>query len=263
MDARHRYGWRPDLPDRRDWKIRYNRGVARADLAVKVSLRSQMPAITSQGFLGACTSHTVLALLGHSQLQLSNNLLFNPSAMFVYYNTRILERTVQVDSGSSIRNAIKSLAIYGVCDEFHWPYVIERFKLKPNKRCYRQALDKSSLFYRRVPQTLTDLRTCLHNGLPVAFGFSVYESFESAEVKKTGIIPVPRSLERCVGGHATVLTGYDDTTQTFEVRNSYGTEWGDKGYGQMHYSYITDSSLSDDFWTMNLVEDRGCSCLVE
>ena len=49
---------------------------------------------------------------------------FVPSALFIYYNERVIERTVSTDSGAQIRDADKDVAKQGVCPEPDWPYDI-------------------------------------------------------------------------------------------------------------------------------------------
>ena len=87
------------------------------------------------------------------------------------------------------------------------------------------------------------------------FGFTVYESFESQQVAQTGVMTMPAPKEKVVGGHAVLAVGYDDASQRFIIRNSWGPGWGQKGYFTMPYAYITESNLADDFWTIRLVED--------
>ena len=90
-------------------------------------------------------------------------------------------------------------------------------------------------------------------GYPFVFGFTVYESFESEEVARTGEVAMPGPGEKAIGGHAVLAMGYDDAHRRFLVRNSWGTDWGEKGHFTMPYAYLTDSNLSDDFWTIRLV----------
>lgn len=87
-------------------------------------------------------------------------------------------------------------------------------------------------------------------GFPFAFGFSVYERFESAAVAKSGVLDMPKSNERQLGGHAVCAVGYDDKAKRLIVRNSWGAGWGMKGYFTMPYDYVVNSNLSDDFWTI-------------
>ena len=86
-------------------------------------------------------------------------------------------------------------------------------------------------------------------------GFSVYESFETPAVTKSGDAPMPSSSERQLGGHAVLAVGYDDRSQRFLLRNSWGPRWGKKGYFTLPYAYLLDESLSDDFWTIRAIEE--------
>lgn len=61
---------------------------------------------------------------------------------------------------------------------------------------------------------------------------------------------MPQPTERSVGGHAVLAVGYSDDDKRFIVRNSWGTGWGMQGYFSMPYDYLSNSSLSNDFWTI-------------
>ena len=90
--------------------------------------------------------------------------------------------------------------------------------------------------------------SCLAEGYPFVFGMSVYESFESAAVARTGVVPMPKKGERMVGGHAVMAVGYDQPKKRLLVRNSWGTDWGQKGYFVLPFAYLDDRA--DDFWTI-------------
>jgi C1A family cysteine protease len=107
--------------------------------------------------------------------------------------------------------------------------------------------------YQRVNRMLSQMKGCLAAGYPFVFGFTVYESFESADVARTGVLQMPAPKEGVVGGHAVLAVGYDDKTQCFMVRNSWGASWGKRGYFTIPYSYLLSENLSDDFWTIRLV----------
>jgi len=177
-----------------------------------------------------------------------------PSRLFIYYNGRAREGTTESDCGAMLRDVIKGVAKEGVCAEILWPFAVEKVTVKPSRECYREGKDHQVLSYRRVPQVLNQMKGCLASGFPFVFGFSVYESFESADVARTGRVPLPKSGERVLGGHAVLAAGYDDATQRFTVRNSWGAKWGAKGYCFMPYAYLSDPNLAADFWTIRMVE---------
>jgi C1A family cysteine protease len=107
--------------------------------------------------------------------------------------------------------------------------------------------------YQRVAQVLAQMKGCLASGDPFVYGFTVYTSFETTQVEQTGIVPMPASGEKVLGGQAVLAVGYDDSSQRFIVRNSWGPGWGMGGYFTVPYVYLTDTGLSDDFWTTRLV----------
>lgn len=118
---------------------------------------------------------------------------------------------------------------------------------------YTEALQNKAISYQRVVQDANVMKGCLAQGYPFVAGFTVYESFESPEVAKTGIVPMPAPSEQTVGGHAVLVVGYDDSQSMWLVRNSWGTGWGIGGYFWMPYAYFTNRMLSSDFWTLKIV----------
>jgi C1A family cysteine protease len=248
-----RYGWIPDLPDRRDRIFAARPETLRA-LPPRVDLRDMCPPIYDQGALGSCTAQAIAALLEFDQARQSQPGVFTPSRLFIYYNERVVEGTVDEDSGAMLRDGIKSVARLGGPHESLWPYCIPRFRDKPPAAAYREGLKHQALLYERLLQDVDQLKGCLAAGYPFVFGFSVYESFESSVVARTGDVPMPGRRESLLGGHAVVAVGYDDPRRRFVIRNSWGPSWGRAGYGTMSYEYLLDNGLSDDFWTVTLVE---------
>jgi C1A family cysteine protease len=91
--------------------------------------------------------------------------------------------------------------------------------LSRDRHTIKEALQHQITPYRRI-LTLDQMRTCLAEGFPFVFGFTVYESFESPEVARTGIVPMPKPQEQVLGGHPVLGVGYDDSKERFIVRTS-------------------------------------------
>lgn len=166
-------------------------------------------------------------------------------------------------SSAQIRDGIKSVGNIGACPETDWKYDIAKFAEKPPQPAFKDAPLGKALQYQRVPQVLSQMKGCLASGYPFVLGFTVYESFEGDEVARTGVVPMPAATEKVLGGHAVVAVGYDDSSQCFIVRNSWGPGWGMGGYFTMPYAYLTDSNLADDFWTVRMVAKTGAQLAAE
>jgi len=208
--------------------------------------------VYDQGQLGSCTANAIAAALEFDQMK-EKQQVFMPSRLFIYYNERVMEGTVNEDSGAQIRDGIKSVAQQGDCPETLWPYDITKFAVKPPAQCYQQALKFKALQYQRLSQILNQLKGCLASGYPFVFGFTVYSSFESQQVAQTGHAPMPSPPEASVGGHAVMAVGYDDSQNWFIVRNSWGVGWGMQGYFTLPYAYLLEQNLANDFWTIRIV----------
>ena len=249
-----RYGWQPDLPDQRDFQFKAPQVFLRR-LPSKIDMRKNCPPVYDQGQLGSCTANAIGAAF-EFELMKQNAPVFAPSRLFIYYNERDLEHSVGQDSGAQIRDGMKSVNKQGTCPEPLWPYVISKFTEKPPSSVYTSALKHQVLSYMRVIRNLNQMKGCLSLGYPFVFGFTVYESFEGAQVAKTGKLNMPKADEQVVGGHAVLAVGYDHGAKRFIIRNSWGDGWGLKGYFTMPYDYLLDENLSDDFWTIRIVEEN-------
>ena len=246
------YGWIPDLPDARDQL--YRAPHATGTPPPSVDLRPGCPPVYDQGHLGSCTANAISGAIEFDQRKQKMPQPFTPSRLFIYYNERALEGSIQTDSGAMLRDGIKCVASQGTCPESMWPYLEDKFTDRPPAQCYKVGKLHPAVQYSRLPQDLNQMKLCLAAGYPFIFGFTVYESFETDEVAATGVAPMPRSSEVVLGGHAVMAVGYEDASSRFLVRNSWTQEWGIRGYFTMPYAYATDSSLADDFWTIRLVK---------
>lgn len=248
-----KYGWNRQLPDQRDHYLVFNSTKNNINNINCIDLRDKCPPIYNQGNLGSCTSNGIAFAYQFEQM---NQKIYNfiPSRLFIYYNERSIEGTVNYDSGANIRDGIKSINKQGVCDEKEWVYDITKFKNKPNEQCYINAKKNLTITYKQLPQNIEQFKLSLIQGYPIIFGFSVYESFESESVCKTGIIPMPKPFETLLGGHCMCIVGFIEDKSQFIVRNSYGEKWGNNGYCYFPYNYLENMDLSNDFWIIQKVE---------
>ena len=241
-----KYGWRPDLPDHRDFKY----SVAPLEqLASKVDLRDKCPVVYNQEQLGSCTANAIAAALEFEQIKKGSKNHFTPSRLFIYYNERVMEGTVASDAGAMIRDGIKSVNTLGACKEVTWPYKVSKFKTKPPDKAFTEGQNFQATSYMSVSQDIHSVKQCLSYGDPFVFGFTVYDSFETEEVAQTGVMPTPGPSNSCLGGHAVMAVGYDDDAKHIIVRNSWGDGWGDKGYFYMPYDFFF-TNLTSDFWVI-------------
>lgn len=244
-----RYDWIPDRPQLNDpsYKLLRQRKPTLA-LPSLVDLRPQDTPIVNQFAIGSCTANALAGNLafvrkmrgqGHEQ----------PSRLFIYWNERVMEGDSSQDAGAQIRDGVTSLVNLGAPPETDWPYDNAHLFAPPPQNCYQDALKWRVNGYYRINESW-HMRHCLATGFPFVFGFTVYESFESAEVAATGRVPMPAPGEGVLGGHAVMAVGYDVARQVYIVRNSWGTGWGDKGYFYMPFQYVENFWLADDFWTL-------------
>jgi len=245
------YGWRqPKWPDHRHPKFQI---VHTPDsLPPSIDMRNQCPPVYDQGQLGSCTANSIAGLAEFLMMK-EGHTPFVPSRLFIYYNERVLEGDTADDTGASISDSIQVVSANGCPNEALWWYNTIKYAVKPNRKVYADGLKHLVSNYVQVGQDLVSLRSCLASGYPISIGFTVYESFESDTVASTGIVPMPGNNEQILGGHAVLVVGYNDATQYFIVRNSWGTGWGQAGYFEMPYAYLVNNNLSSDFWSANNV----------
>lgn len=243
-----RFGWQPDLPDLRDYKYTVSKPTPLPD---KVSLRVKMGPVLDQGELGSCTAHALSGAMTFIHKG------FQGSRLQLYYDERQAEGTVKQDSGAQLRDGVKVLNKLGMAPEKDWPYDIAKFADAPSAHAMADAAQHKVATFQRLPGR-QEFRHCLAAGFPFVIGITVYESFESEEAAAHGIIPMPKAGEQIVGGHAVCVIGYDSHKKVgkngsgdyYEVRNSWGPDWGDGGNFWIPAAYLDNGDLADDAWTI-------------
>jgi C1A family cysteine protease len=284
MNGKYALGWIPDYPDFRDYteeteevrEILRTTGLASRSAARKAPRAGTLPAsadlrewcspVEDQGHLGSCTAQAGAGIIEYYERKAFRRHI-ESSRLFLYKVTRNLMK-MKGDTGAYLRSTIGAMVLFGVPPEEYWPYTdsSDDFDKEPPAFCYSFAQNYKTLkYYRHDPPSaaaediLNRVKTYLAAGHPAMFGFTVYSSIEQAS--GTGRIPFPSPLDKIEGGHAVVAVGYDDkmriknkyggeeTEGALVVRNSWGSDWGEAGYGWLPYDYMR-KGLAEDFWSV-------------
>lgn len=235
-------------------------------LPATVDLKASCSPIEDQGDIGSCTAHAAIGMLEYFERK-SFGKHIDGSRLFLYKVTRNIMRSTG-DTGAYLRNVMGALTLFGVPPEDFYPYDTSKFDDEPSAFLYSFAQNFQALSYYRLDTPgvsnsalLTTIKTNVFKGLPAMFGFTVYSSYAQTETNG-GCFPYPTRNDYVVGGHAIMVVGYDDnkkitntntggtqTTGALLIRNSWGTSWGQSGYGWLPYQYVT-AGLTSDWWSM-------------
>jgi len=239
--------------ERDDRDFIYTSKLSVSQLPQLVDLRKSCSPIVDQGALGSCTANAIVSGLREYMMVYLKQPLVRLSRLFLYYQERKIEGTIDQDSGAQIRDGMKVLNQMGSCPESEDPYNIANFKKAPTKKAIKDAYQYRVKDYYRV-NTLNDLKIALSENRPVVCGIKVFSSFESGKVASSGIVPMPGPEETLLGGHAVLCVGYDEKKQLFIFRNSWGN-WGDKGYFYIPYNVF--NFLMMDMWTIKTLKNNS------
>ncbi len=259
-------GWQRDLPDIRDFTPDHediekmlHKSMAlkppKAGIAKSVDLSAYCSPIEDQGSLGSCTANAGAGMIEYYERRAFGQYL-DASRLFLYKVTRNLLHWTG-DTGAWLRTTMKSMVLFGIPPEEYYPYDISKFDDEPSAFCYAFGQNYQSIKYYRLDKAtsstsklLTRLKNFLAAGYPSMFGFTVY-NFGNQK----GEFAFPGPNDTVKGGHAVMAVGYDDNRKigkykgAIKIRNSWGTGWGEKGYGWLPYAYI-EAGLAEDFWSL-------------
>lgn len=234
--------------------------------AGQIDLREYCSPIENQLDLGACTAHAASGIVEYFEKRAFGKHI-DASRLFLYKTTRNLMQ-VSGDTGAWLRETMGALVLCGVPDEKYWPYKVKDFDKEPTGFVYALAENYSTVKYfchdpqgfdTPAPAVLDSVKKYLGAGIPSMFGFWGFESFEDSD--QPGDIPYPCKGENAQWGHAVMAVGYDDdrritnlrckseTRGALLIRNSWGKNWGDNGYGWLPYEYVLNG-LALDFWSI-------------
>ncbi len=276
IDGKYGLGWLRDYPDFRDYTMEHEEikpivqklGIT-AQASKKagpssVDLRKWCSQVEDQGHIGSCTANAAVGLLEYYEKRAFGKYI-DASRLFLYKATRNLLHWTG-DTGAFLRSTMGALVLFGCPPEEYWPYDISNFDKEPSPFCYAFAQNFQAIRYYRLDPPgksknvlLKEIKLLLRHGLPSIFGFTVFSSIRQASHQ--GLIPYPSPGEKRHGGHAVLAVGYDnaikiknaedgrETKGALLIKNSWGTSWGDRGYGWLPYEYVLNG-LAVDWWSL-------------
>lgn len=245
------YGLLPTVPDPRDYRFRAPQPYR--GTFVDLSAGFKAPGLPyDQGQLGSCVSQGTAAIVDYARAKQGLGRI-SPSRLFIYWNGRKRGGyPLNQDTGLQIRDGLDVVANDGAPPETDWPYQVDRFTEQPPAQAYDDGRHDLATVYGQVD----DIDATVASGYPVVQGFTVFESFESDEVARTGIVPMPEPGEAELGGHCTVIVSTPKIVDGVPSRlhlNSWGSGWGQGGFYWAPVAF-TDRYASD-FWMVTTMSD--------
>jgi C1A family cysteine protease len=258
-----------DTVDANDSKV--NVSELKVTPSAVVDLRPFCGPIKDQGSLGSCSAHAATEmrefLYRKYNAEETNKTVaaadFILSPLYLYYKEREFEGDIKIDGGAQLRTAAKMLNNVGSCLLKDDPYNVNNFAITPTAVETTDALVYKSGAYHRITGGLDEMKTVLESGYTFILGMLVYESFEDDYTARTGTMLIPNtSTEKCLGGHAVHVVGKDDTKNVLIIQNSWGSDWGDKGYFYMPYQIASDPNIVQDCWVNHLGASWGTAAQI-
>jgi hypothetical protein len=221
--------------------------------AGKVDLRRYCSPIEDQMTLGSCNACAVVGALEF--LMNKNGMPFTDlSVLYVYYYGRKLGGKESEDAGLLCHHATAAVMAYGACEDKLWPYKVDRFDKEPPRQAQEEASRFDVVQYARLG-TSDAAKMSLNAGVPVVFGFDIPRPYYDGAAG-TGLMPAVGTFDRePMAGHAMLIVGYDDQEGTWLARNSWGEEFGDKGYCRIPYGLAEKYVWNDELWAIGALEN--------
>ena len=233
--------------------------VTNASLPEKVDLRAGFSPIYNQQNTNACVGFATVGGLGEYLMRKKGvKTAFSPR--FLWNMGRKLEKSLDQNVGMYFTDAVKVIDAYGMLPEEDLPFNEKLFAYNPKPT--QEELDQQKKDLTEVPtskmiqeakkykvsqgwvniNSVHAMKKALSKGFPVVFGVNIYDSFYKTTAN--GVVAVPKATEVNHGGHAIVAVGYDNSKRQLIIRNSWGTQWGDKGYAYLPYDFLKNEDLA-------------------
>jgi len=228
---RKKLGLYKSLKDNRDFLISTLVEDVIKELPVKFTVRNKMTPVRNQGNEGSCVGFAGAVGVKEYQEQIDYGRFISLSPRFLYEESKKISGHRE---GTTLKACAKVLVTKGVCEEGLWKYISNNPR-QPLPGAYHNAYKyKVKSGYVRITNE-KELKASLIKYGAIIIGVKVYKNWYR---QKNGHIPNPTFFEKIkgsLGGHAITLVSYNDETQEYEFKNSWG-QWGDKGYGYLSFS---------------------------
>lgn len=217
----------------------------------KVDLRKHCSPVEDQELLGSCNACSIVGAMEYFHRK-EHNRKVDLSVLFLFYNARRLSRTEKENIGVLSAHAMAGLMGFGVCEDKLWPYKVDKHSIEPPAACYMDAKRFEAVQYARVPG-FDECKSLLSSGVPVTMGCFFPRRYYN-EAADSGVMPAMTGKEKPGGGHSLLLVGYDDDKRTWIARNSWGEDYGEKGYVHVPYALMDAYVWHEDLWAVGALE---------
>ena len=211
--------------------------------------------VVDQGPWGSCTAFAMRYAYMLWYHRNNGTLPPEPSVAYWYAQSRIrlLGRAALSDMGSTTAATVWVLANLGTPTNTTWPYTAANVFIRPTLSTLTMtkiSVPQAVTTFKNPVNTLEVLKLVLADNKTLLASIMVYSSMMTTKVFVTGVVPMPNlGRESLQGGHAIAITGYDDATQRFMFRNSWGSYDGINGEYTIPYNYITNPRLASSFYS--------------
>jgi C1A family cysteine protease len=235
-----KFGWLKDHRDVRDDS--FIMGLPRK-LDIPERMRLYMSRIEDQGSSNACVGHGYSYAMEDWSRRMGNDFV-ELSRRGMYTLARMMSGLEDVDGGAYIRDGAKALMKYGIMSEILCEWDVSRINEPLSAEALEDAATRKIKSHHSCP-TVDHIIYSIANEIPVVLGVECYESFQSNEVMRTGIVPHPKVWEKFIGGHCMEAGGYDLGRKLVGCPNSWGPDCGDCGWVWIPFSMFEDGLAGD------------------